>query len=80
MTATIAQNEIEVVHSIRPDVGREFLTVKVPNGWDDCKKIVNKVLTFENRKFTWTGWNSDRNEAFFFRPLYCEGKKFAVIE
>lgn len=80
MKATIAQNEIEVTHSIRPDVGREFLTVKVPNGWDDCEKIVNKVLIWGDMRFTWCGWNSDRNEAFFFRPLYGEDKKFATIE
>jgi hypothetical protein len=74
MKAKINSNEIEVRHSIRPDVGREFLTVQVPNGWDDCKKISNKVLTFEGRRFIWSGWNSDRNEAFFFKPLESENK------
>jgi hypothetical protein len=43
--------------------------VDCPEGWDDVKKLVKKVLTFEGRKFAYTGWNSDRNEAFFARPL-----------
>ena len=79
MKATICPNEIEVTHNARPEVNREFLIVKVPNGWDDCQKIVNKVLTFEGRKFTWTGWNSDRNEAFFFRILSGGEVKIATI-
>ena len=62
-------NEIPVFHSVRPSVGREFLTVDCPEGWDDVKKIKNKVLLFDGRKFTFTGWNSDRNEAFFACPI-----------
>jgi hypothetical protein len=69
MKATICPTEIPVVHSIRPDVGREFLTISCPDGWDDVKKICKKVLTYEGRKFTFTGWNSDRNEAFFAKPI-----------
>ena len=69
MNATIHANEIPVSHSIRPEVNREFLTVSCPNGWDDVKKISKKVLTFENKKFTFTGWNSDRNEAYFAKPI-----------
>jgi hypothetical protein len=68
-TATVSPNEIKVRHSVRTDVGREFLTIDVPNGWDDVKKITHKVLTYEGRKFVFTGWNSDRNECFFFRML-----------
>lgn len=67
--ATILPNEIPVSHSVRPSVGREFLTVQCPEGWDDVKKLTNKVLLFEGRKFTFTGWNSDRNEAFFASPI-----------
>ena len=63
--ATIMTNEIPVSHSVRPMVGREFLTVQCPEGWDDVEKLTNKVLLFEDRKFTFAGWNSDRNEAFF---------------
>lgn len=69
MTATTNSKDIPVTHSIRPDVNREFLCVSCPDGWDDVKKICKKVLTFEKRKFTFTGWNSDRNEAYFAKPL-----------
>lgn len=69
MKATIHPQDVPVTHSIRPDVNREFLTVSCPEGWDDVKKICKKVLTFDGRKFTFTGWNSDRNEAFFACPL-----------
>jgi diphthamide synthase subunit DPH2 len=80
MTATIDPKEVPVTHSIRKDVDREFLTVACPEGWDDVKKICKKVLTFEERKFTFSGWNSDRNEAFFYRML-SEGnvRKVATI-
>lgn len=72
MTNTVARivpNEIKVSHDIRPDVNREFLTIDVPNGWDDVEKIKGKVLEFDGRKFVFCGWNSDRNECFFFRVL-----------
>ena len=67
--AQILSNEIPVRHSVRPDVGREFLTIDCPEGWDDVKKVCHKVLAYDGRKFTFTGWNSDRNEAFFARSL-----------
>lgn len=69
MIITIDTNETPARHSVRPDVGREFLTLSVPNGWDDVKKICKRVLTYEGRKFLFTGWNSDRNECFFARGL-----------
>ena len=72
MTATINPREIRVEHSVRPDVGREFLKVSCPEGWDDVKRVKDEILTFEGRKFAFTGWNSDRNEAYFARPLNGE--------
>jgi hypothetical protein len=69
MKATIAQKEIAVSHSIRPDVGREFLTVSCLDGWDDVKKLTKKVLTFEKKKFTFCGWNSDSLECYFSKPI-----------
>ena len=61
-TAKIASDLIPV----RPSATRDgYLTVDVPNGWDDVEKIRTKVLEFEGRRFVFTGWNSDRNEAFF---------------
>jgi hypothetical protein len=68
-SATIARNEIPVRHSVRPDVNREFIVLDVPNGWDDVAKICKKVLLFDGRKFAFTGWNSDRNECYFARPM-----------
>jgi len=69
MKATILPNEISVVHSVRPEVNREYLTVNVPAGWDDVKKIAKKVLTYDGRKFTFTGWNSDTLQCYFVRSL-----------
>jgi hypothetical protein len=60
---------VPVEHSVRADVGREYLTLDVPNGWDDVKKLCKKVLTFDGRQFTFTGWNSDTNKCFFVRLL-----------
>ena len=67
MTATVVPNEIPVVYTSRADVNREFLTVDCPNGWDDVKKLTKKVLTYDGRKFTFCGWNSDRNTCHFSR-------------
>ena len=67
--ATVADNKISVIHEVCVDVDREFLHINVPNGWDDVKKLTNKVLTYDNRDFTYSGWNSDRNVAYFYRVL-----------
>lgn len=69
MKAIVATNEIPVQYSIRPDVSREFLTIDLEDGWDSIKKLTNKVLIFENKKFTFTGWCSDTNKGFFAKPL-----------
>lgn len=69
MKATILHNDISVVYSHRPDVQREYLTIDVPNGWDDVKKISKKVLSYDGRKFTFTGWNSDTLQCYFARSL-----------
>lgn len=72
--ATFSNNEIPVRYSYKTDVGLEFLTISVPNGWDDVKKLTKKVLTFEGKKFTFCGWNSDRNECFFNKPINGENQ------
>jgi len=72
MKATILPNEISVAHSVRRETGREFLTIDCPNGWDDVKKLTKKVLMFDDRKFVFSGWNSDRNVCFFCRMLNGE--------
>ena len=66
-TATISKNEIAVVYTNRQDVGREYLTIDVPNGWDDVKKLTNKVLRYDGKAFVFTGWNSDTLQCFFVR-------------
>lgn len=71
MKATVIPNEIAVEYSIRPDVGREFLSFSI-EGWDEVKKLVKKVLLFDNKKFTFTGWNSDDNKCYFAKPIENE--------
>lgn len=51
------------------DCGRVYLaTVPVPDGWDDVRKILSRVILHEGRRFVFTGWNSDRLEAYFQSP------------
>jgi len=64
-----ANNEIVVKHTIAKEVGREFLTFRIENGWDDVKEFVNKVLVFECKEFVFSAWNSDKNEVYFVREL-----------
>ncbi len=69
MKATILPNEIAVVHTTRAEIGREFLTISVPNGWEDVKKLTKKVLTYDGRKFTFSAWDSDNLKCYFVRLL-----------
>lgn len=80
MIATVSSNKIAVEHSVCHESQSEYLTVNVPNGWDDVRKIMNKVLTFNNRDFTFSGWNSDRNQAYFVRKLSIHNEKVAVVK
>ena len=66
-TATISKDEISVVYSNRPDINREFLTIDVPNGWDDVAKLSKKVLRYKGNAFVFTGWNSDDLKCYFVR-------------
>lgn len=65
MNATISKNEVAVVYSSRD--GREYLTIDVPNGWDDVKKLCKKVLRYDGKPFVFTGWNSDTLKCYFVR-------------
>ena len=47
------------------DARHALLTLEVPAGWDDVKHLHNRVITFAGRRFGFTGWNSDRNHAYF---------------
>jgi hypothetical protein len=64
MKASISEDLIPVRPNDRGGMGK-WLTVDVPNGWDDVRKICKKILQFEGRNYAFRGWNSDRNEAFF---------------
>jgi hypothetical protein len=66
-TATISNNEIAVVYNNRREINREYLTIDVPNGWDDVAKLTKKVLNYNGKKFTFTGWNSDTLKCYFVR-------------
>jgi hypothetical protein len=68
MTAIIAPLEISVRHSVRPEIGREFLTFTI-DGWPEVKRLAKKVLVFDGRKFIFSGWNSDENYCCFYRML-----------
>ncbi len=73
--ASIASIKISVNHTVFED--REFIKFSVPNGWDDVKKLTNKVLTFEGRDFTFSAWNSDENNCWFVRIL--DGPSFVAV-
>lgn len=62
--ARIATDKVTVTKpvSIHGDL---YIEVSVPNGWDDVKKLVNKVIEVNQLDFCYTGWNSDRNIACF---------------
>ena len=58
-------------------LGEKRITVDIPNGWDDCKKICKRVLHYAGENYVFTGWNSDTNKAFFIRSnlIATIGKK-----
>lgn len=62
-TATVVTNKIAVRPSNRD--GELWLTIDLPEGWDTLRPLTGKVLEFEGNDYTFRGWNSDRNEAFF---------------
>lgn len=41
------------------------LVVAAPDGWDDVKRLVGKVIEYEGIQYAYSGWNSDRGEAYF---------------
>ncbi len=70
MNATIEKDLIPIQRVIRGNEsgsgdGRSWLEIAIPNGWDDCKHLTNKVLSHNGEKFVWRSWNSDRNVCYF---------------
>jgi hypothetical protein len=68
MNTAFITNEIQVRYTERPEVDRDFITTSVPNGWDDVRHLCRRVLSYQGRRFTFTGWCSDKNECFFAAP------------
>ena len=68
--ATVAKNKIAVL-----SYDGIALHVDCPRGWDDVKKLTNKVLEYDGKLFVWSGWNSDRNVSFF----KVDSRKFATV-
>ena len=62
--ATIAKNQLAV--KATDSFGLKYLTLDLPDGWTTLQPLTNKVLTFDGQTYTYRGWNSDRNEAFFY--------------
>ena len=74
ITATVNPNEVSARYSFREGFGH-YLNIEVPNGWDDVRKLTKKVLHHDGRKYTFRGWNSDRNECYF----HSDGSEITVI-
>ena len=62
--ARISTSKVTVTEPVSIE-GDLYIEVAVPNGWDDVKKLVNKVIEVNQLDFCYTGWNSDRNIAYF---------------
>lgn len=60
----ISVNKVTVTKPVSIE-GDLYIEVSVPNGWDDVKNLSNKVIEVNSLDFSYTGWNSDRNIAYF---------------
>ena len=60
----IATNKVTVTKPVSIE-GDLYIEVSVPDGWSSVKKIMNKVIEVNQIDFCYTGWNSDRNIAYF---------------
>lgn len=57
---TLAVSNVETA----PD-GVRWLTVSAPLGWEDVVVLTDRVLEYDGRHYAYSGWNSDRNVAYF---------------
>jgi hypothetical protein len=60
----ISVNKVTVTKPISIE-GDLYIEIQVPHGWDDVKKLVNKVIEVNQLDFSYTGWNSDICIAYF---------------
>lgn len=65
MNAQISNDMIAIESATTDYRGWKWLRISVPNGWDDCKKLVKKVLIFNGETYVWRSWNSDYNYCSF---------------
>lgn len=72
MEARINTDKIKISKPVAIE-GQLWFHVDVPNGWDDVKKIMTKVIEVNNIDFTYTGWNSDKNIAYFTHNKHSVG-------
>lgn len=63
----IAEVVEDAIRVIDHDRISDTLTVPAPNGWDDVRPLTARVLRFNGVHYTFSGWNSDRNVAYFKR-------------
>ena len=54
--------------------GNEWLIVDIPNGWDDVKRLQNKMLRYKGGLYAFRCWDSDANLCYF-----CATDKYAEI-
>ena len=64
MNAEILSN-VRVVRRLDPDT----VEVSVPGGWEDTRPLVGRVIEVGGIRYGFTGWNSDRNVAYFRRGV-----------
>ena len=61
----VVPDSVAVLCAEADPAGVHWLTVSVPRGWDDVVVLTNRVLEYDGRRYAYSGWNSDRNAAYF---------------
>lgn len=67
MAALTIKADALKIHSF--DAAHQILTLDAPMGWADVKHMTRLVLEYDGHDYVWTGWNSDRNLAYFKRAV-----------
>lgn len=74
MKAKAIENTLNVLSCVTLPDGDKCLTVPAYLGWDSVKNLP-AALEFDGRTYGYTGWNSDRNVAY-----YKTSKGFATMK
>lgn len=64
-TAAVVPDAVPILSATADCASAHWLTIPVPNGWDDVKTWAGRVLEYAGRRYAYSGWNSDRNVAYF---------------